>query len=173
MTDEKKRRFAAKKTLCMLLIWKVFEQFCNMGVFLHCNSNILQQHQIFPKEFLLVINKYDTFITRDLKDKTMDDKLLHIPNDDKQNYLAVNLKISIIGWKYCLFLVLGTSLIYSPMSPPSLLICQFSSKKFLNPVMRVRLPPPRNQPPTLWQVQNQSWKQTRMTNNVKQKGMSK
>ena len=60
-----------------------------------------------------------------LIDKTMDDKLKYLPNHDKQNYplkllveqfgFQLNNQNSTKGYK-----TLVTSVIYSPMSPPSL-----------------------------------------------------
>ena len=75
-----------------------------------------------------------------LKDKTMNNKLIYISNYGKQNNLNSRLLVEKFGhWKFetnqssfnksnqnFSFVSLGTSIVYSPMSPPSL-VSQFST----------------------------------------------
>ena len=46
--------------------------------------------------YLIVICSYELIITGILRDKTMDDKLIYIPNDDKQKKKEPLLKIKTI-----------------------------------------------------------------------------
>ena len=51
-----------------------------------------------------------------LRDKTVDKKFMYIPNDDKQNYFLYRIILLVEKFGQ----TLGTSIIDSPMSPPSL-----------------------------------------------------
>ena len=84
---------------------------------------------LFDKMVATFIITFYAILSGILRDKTMEDKLIYIPNDDKHNYPFCWLKLLVEKFdsnqykilkcypRLCGLKTLGTSVIYNPMIP--------------------------------------------------------